>query len=54
MLEKSNEMKLAFINPKNGNINHIECIRVDGAEDEGQSHVEVHFWWTRHHGKISD
>lgn len=27
----------------------IDCIRVDGASDEGPSHVEVQFWWTFWH-----
>ena len=27
----------------------IECIRVDGASDEGPSHEEVQFFWTLHH-----
>ncbi|CAB3997451.1 Chromatin modification-related YNG2 [Paramuricea clavata] len=33
----------------------IDCIRVDGATDEGPSHFEVQFMWTErhlHHGKI--
>ena len=29
----------------------IECIRVDGASDEGPSHDEVKFWWTSRHYK---
>ena len=27
----------------------IECVRVDGATDEGPSHVEVQFMWTERH-----
>ena len=27
----------------------IECIRVDGATDEGPAHLEVQFWWTLRH-----
>lgn len=27
----------------------IECIRVDGASDEGPSHLEVQYWWTERH-----
>ena len=27
----------------------IECIRVDGASDEGSSHSEVQYWWTLRH-----
>ena len=29
----------------------IDCIRVDGASDEGPSHVEVQFYWTERHVK---
>lgn len=29
----------------------IDCIRVDGASDEGQCHVEVQFYWTERHVK---
>ena len=29
----------------------IDCIRVDGAVDEGPSHVEVQFYWTERHVK---
>ncbi|CAB3988493.1 Chromatin modification-related YNG2 [Paramuricea clavata] len=29
----------------------VECIRVDGATDEGPSHVEVQFVWTERHLK---
>ena len=27
----------------------VECIRVDGASDEGLSHAEVQYWWTLRH-----
>ena len=47
MLETMEEVKLGFIDkPKT-----IECIRVDGASDEGPGHVEVQFWWTMRHLK---
>lgn len=29
----------------------IDCIRVDGASDEGPNHVEVQFYWTERHVK---
>ena len=32
-----------------GSVKEIECIRVDGASDEGPSHEEVRFWWTARH-----
>ena len=27
----------------------IECIRVDGANDEGPAQLEVQYWWTERH-----
>ena len=49
MLEQMTEFKLAFVNPEKGKQNLIECIRVDGASDEGPSHEEVQFYWTERH-----
>ena len=46
MLEETEELKGAFINPSSGQQRSIECIRVDGAGDENPSHEEVQFWWT--------
>ena len=40
------ELQPAFINPISGDAKEIECIRVDGAGDEGPAHLEVQFWWT--------
>ena len=34
-----------------GKAKDIECIRVDGACDEGPSHLEVQFLWTERHMK---
>ena len=31
-----------------GNLKQIDCVRVDGACDEGPGH-EVQFWWTLCH-----
>lgn len=31
----------------------IDCIRVDGASDEGPTHLEVQFLWTEWHLKMS-
>ncbi|CAB4005889.1 Chromatin modification-related YNG2 [Paramuricea clavata] len=48
MLESNDEAKSSLAG-------QIDCIRVDGATDEGPSHYEVQFMWTeRHinHGKI--
>ena len=41
MPEPKPEHKAAFQNSKAGKPKSIECIRVDGAGDEGPSHVEV-------------
>ena len=32
-----------------GDPKHIECIRVDGASNEGPSQEEVQYWWTERH-----
>ena len=43
------ELKSVFLNPSTGRPKRIECIRVDGASDEGPSHDEVKFWWAARH-----
>ncbi len=43
------ELQPAFTNPETGKRKIIECIRVDGAGDEGPSHGEVQFLWTARH-----
>lgn len=48
MLEKT-AVSPAFLNPATNDPKVIECIRVDGATDEGPSHLEVQFWWTLRH-----
>ena len=40
-----------FFNLSNNLPKSIECIRVDGACDEGPAHEEVQFYWTAHHYK---
>ena len=50
MLEQSDDLKFAFVNPAGKN-KSIDCIRVDGAADEGPSHLEVQFLWTEWHWK---
>ena len=52
MLESSDELRPAFYNPKTGNRKRIECVYVDGAGEEGPSHLEVQFMWTKHHLEI--
>ena len=49
MLTNTSELKLAFINPHTGEKKLIECMRVDGATDEGPAHEEVQFWFTARH-----
>ena len=49
MMESKPELSSAFINPLSGAHKQIECVRVDGATDEGPNHEEVQFLWTQHH-----
>ena len=43
-IEKQPEIEPVFMNPQTGSRKHIECIRVDGASDEGPAHEEVQFF----------
>ena len=43
------EIRPAFLNPETNERKLIECIRVDGAADEGPSHEEVQFLLTARH-----
>ena len=55
LLESIEKLHPVFFNLSNGLPKSVECIRVDGASDEGPSHEEVQFYWTAHHlskGKI--
>ena len=49
MLQTSEGICPAFNNPVTGESKEIECIRVDGATDEGPSHLEIQYWWTLRH-----
>ena len=49
MIEIVPEFLPAFVNPLTGKRKLVECIRVDGASDEGPSHEEVQFLWTARH-----
>ena len=42
MLQEFEETKLVLAR-------EIECVRADGATDEGPSHAEVQFMWTERH-----
>ena len=48
MLSQKPELESAFFREKR-KPKEIVCVRVDGASDEGPSHLEVQFWWTLHH-----
>ena len=50
MLEQAEDLKFAFVSPTGEN-KSIDCIRVDGAADEGPSHLEIQFLWTEWHWK---
>ena len=49
MISTISELQPAFLNPHANVPKLIECIRVDGAGDEGPAHEEVMFWWTLRH-----
>ena len=49
MLSKKDELKSAFYNPVSNAEKAVDCIRVDGAGDEGPGHEEVQFFWTEWH-----
>ena len=49
MLEQMPHFKAAFYHPESGVCKAIECIRVDGAADEGPMHEEVQFFWSARH-----
>ena len=49
VIQEQETIKPAFINPGTNQMKDFECIRVDGAGDEGPSHLEVQYWWTRRH-----
>lgn len=49
LLENVYSIQPAFMNPITDKVKQVECIRVDGASDEGPSHEEVQFLWTERH-----
>lgn len=42
-------LRPVFFNPTSGIEKAVDCIRVDGAADEGPGHEEVQFYWTEWH-----
>lgn len=49
MLSKVPELQSVFMNPSTGIQKRLDCVRVDGATDEGPSHLEVKFYWAARH-----
>ncbi len=49
MLSKQEALRNAFFNVETGKPKLIDCVRVDGAGDEGPGHEEVQYYWTRWH-----
>ena len=43
LLEENEDLTVLFSDKQ------IDCIRVDGATDEGPAHEEVQYWWTKRH-----
>ena len=43
------ELQPAFVDVQTGKPKLIECVRVDGAGDEGPVHEEVQYLWTLRH-----
>jgi hypothetical protein len=55
MLAKEPLLKHVFYNSETGHPKLIDCIRVDGASDEGPAHEVVQYFWTNWHftqGKV--
>ena len=46
MLSTIPELQPAFLNPHTNEPKLIECMRVDGAGDQGPAHEKVMFGWT--------
>ena len=49
MVEEKTEFRSAFYHPQTGLRKPVECVRVDGAADEGPMHEEVQFFWSARH-----
>ena len=49
MLCDKDDLHMVFKNPLTGLNKEIDCIRVDGATDEGPGHELVQYWWTEWH-----
>lgn len=53
MLSKKDDLQSLFQNKQDERSKKIDCIRVDGAADEGPGHECVQYWWTHWHIKQS-
>lgn len=49
MLSSKAELQPVFKNVLTNQTKEIDCIRVDGAIDEGFGHEQVQYWWTEWH-----
>lgn len=49
MIEQIEDLGPSFLNMETGEPKKADCIRVDGAGDEGPNHEEVQFYWTERH-----
>ena len=49
MLETKEELRSLFQRSDGNGCKEVECVRVDGATDEGPGHSEVQFLWTERH-----
>ena len=52
MLNSLDSFKHVFTDLSSKEPKAIECIKVDGALDEGPGHEEVQYWWTLRHIQI--
>ena len=49
MLAEREELKAVFFKLESDTPKALDCVRVDGACDEGPTHEEVQFYWTQRH-----
>ena len=49
MLAEMDSLNAVFCNQETKCSKEIDCIRVDGASDEGPSHKAEQYWWTEWH-----
>lgn len=53
MLSSTEELNAVFTNSTTGLNKEVDCVRVDGASDEGPSHDHVQYWWTEWHFRMN-